>query len=228
MGGSSPHLLYDLHKSACVLFQSRVFKQNVCASTSLKRSSQAFGYPHSNPNTISYSTGPVSSSPSPFQPPIACALICQVPFVLHTAPPLPFHRLTFPTILHPSNRHRFGCRTTQLSPLPVISQIQLDTNSDEQSDAPDQHCQTSVLATTRLATPCLCCAHYQPCYSKSTLYPSPSCSLKPVLCLPPHCSPKPTQSNISTSHTHNFFLHYIYYLLHSFPVQVMPFLIASA
>lgn len=40
LGGSSPRLLYDLHKSACVPFQSRVFKQNICASTSLKRSSQ--------------------------------------------------------------------------------------------------------------------------------------------------------------------------------------------
>lgn len=33
---------------------------------------------------------------------IAHALICQVPFVLHTDPALPCHRHTFPTVLYPS------------------------------------------------------------------------------------------------------------------------------
>lgn len=61
-GESSNCLLYDLCKSVCFLFQRGVFKQDICACTSLKRSSPASEYPQSHPNTISYSTGPFSFS----------------------------------------------------------------------------------------------------------------------------------------------------------------------
>lgn len=61
-GESSNCLLYDLCKSVCVLFQCGVFKQDICACASLKRSSPASEYPQSHPNTISYSTGPFSFS----------------------------------------------------------------------------------------------------------------------------------------------------------------------
>lgn len=162
----------------CVLFQRGVFEQNLYAYTSLKRSSQAFGYPHSNPNTLPYFTGPLSFSPYPFQPSFVRFPLCPMFPLLCPATGSHFPLSFILPIGTSSDAEPPSSAPGPSYLISNLTQTQMGNQMPQGSTASLLLCPLPTLLlhahavpTTSLASPCLCCAHYQSCYSMPILCP---------------------------------------------------------